>query len=699
MIITQKVQILHKRLPYIMFIFNYIKGRGERLIVEIGRREDEKIEQYIKNIRKEWERFIKEGVADKKVIRPIVLESWKRSKDSGVSPTNDIINSLNSKELGIKLKENQELIKVSCPLLEILARAVQGSAFRIDLFSKDAYILKQWGDYKTLKNARKLGSFPGACKSESVVGTNTIGLVTYLKVPIQLIGSEHYNIQFHQWTCSAALIKDSLGNILGIINMTGNYKLIHKHTLGMVIAAAGAIENHIHQNEISKRLEMENKYVNASVESNFDAVLIIDEKGTIIRTNSAAEGILGLPVDAILNQNCENIFGTKNPLSHVLIEGNVIEEEEISLKINGSDKVFYSTIRPILVESDKIKGAVAFLREIKAVAKMAKRYSISRAKFTFKDLIGRNEEFIKAINVAKRVASSSVKVLLEAETGAGKELFAHAIHNFSSRRNKPFVAINCAAIPLELLESELFGYEEGAFTGARKGGGIGRFELAEGGTLFLDEIGSMALSLQSKLLRVLETGVITKIGGRREIFIDVRIISSANKDLLGEIKNGNFREDLFYRINLVNIRIPPLRERKDDIPLLIEYFYNKKYDKDLKIKPVIENKTIQTLLSYYWPGNVRELENVIERALLFSSGDKIKVDDLPLYLIQIVKGKADLNLKGGKIKKLEELERKPIIEALKVSNGNITLAAQQLGIARNTLYVKMKKHGIDRKNF
>ena len=682
-----------------MFMCNYIKRRGERLIVEIGRSEDNKIEQYTKYIHKEWERFIKEGVADKKIIRPIVLESWKRSKEFGVSPTNDIINSLNSKELGIKLKEDQELIKVSCPLLEILTHAVRGSAFRIDLFSKDAYILKQWGDYETLKNARKLGSFPGACKSESVVGTSTIGLVAYLKVPIQLIGPEHYNIRFHYSTCSAAPIKDSFGNILGIINMTGNYKLIHKHTLGMVIATAGAIENNIHQNEISKRLEIENKYVNASIESNFDAVLIMDEKGTIIRTNKAVERILGLPVDAILNQNCENIFGTKNPLSHVLIKGNVIDEEEISLRINGSDKVFYSTIRPILVESDKIKGAVAFLREIKAVAKMAKRYYISRAKFTFKDLIGRNEEFIKAINVAKKVASSSVKILLEGETGTGKELFAHAIHSFSSRRNKPFVVVNCAAIPLELLESELFGYEEGAFTGARKGGRIGRFELAEGGTLFLDEIDSMPLSLQGKLLRVLETGVITKIGGRREIAIDARIISSANKDLREEIKNGNFREDLFYRINLVNIRIPPLRERKDDIPLLIEYFCDKKYDKDLKIKPVMENKTIQTLLLYGWPGNVRELENVIERALLFSSGDKIKVNDLPPHLIQIMKGKVDLILKGGKIKKLEELERESIIEVLKVSNGNITLAAQQLGIARNTLYIKMEKYGINRKNF
>ena len=668
-------------------------------MVEIGKSEYDEIEQYIKCIHKEWERFIKKGVADKNVIRPIILESWKRSKDLGVSSTNNIINSLNRKELGIKLKENQELVKVSYPLLEILSCAVQGSAFRIDLFSKDAYILKQWGDYETLKNAYKLGSLPGVSKSESAIGTNSVGLVAYLKVPIQLIGPEHYNARFHQWACYASPIKDSFGNILGIINMTGNYKLIHKHTLGMVIATAKAIESHIYQNEISKGFEIENKYVNASIESNSDAVLIIDEKGTIIRMNKVAERILGLPAEAILNQNCENIFGKDNPLRQVLIEGSVIDGEEISLKIHGGDKLFYSTIKPILVESNEIKGAVAFLKEIKAVTKMVKLYSIPRAKFTFEDLIGRNKEFIEAVAIAKKVTNSLVKILLEGETGTGKELFAHAIHNFSSRKNKPFVAINCAAIPLELMESELFGYVEGAFTGARKSGRIGKFELAEGGTLFLDEIDSMPLFLQGKLLRVLETGIITKIGESKEIVIDVRIISSTNKDLWGEIKNGNFREDLFYRINLVNIRIPPLRERKDDIPLLIEYFCDKKYDKYLNIKPVMENETIQVLLSYCWPGNVRELENVIERALLFSSGDKIKVNDLPSHLIQIVKGEVDLNLKGGKIKKLKELEKESIIEALKVSNGNITLVAQQLGIARNTLYIKMKKYGINRKSF
>lgn len=674
------------------------------LIMETDKIDYDKTEQYIRSIRKEWERFIEKGVADKEIIRPIVLESWKRSKEWGVDPKKNTIISLNGKELDNKLEENRELIKISSPLLEILARSVRGSGFRIDLFSKDVYILKQWGDRETLENSRKLGSFPGVCKSERLAGTNAIGLASYLKVPIQLIGPEHYCSQLQQWTCSSSPIKDFMGNIIGIINMTGNYRLIHKHTLGMVIATAKAIENQLRQEEISKKLEIENKYLNASIESNFEAVLMIDEKGKIIKANRVGEEMFGLPIEAILNQNCEDIFGANNPLIQVLVKRKEINEEEVSLKINGREKLFYSTIRPIFIESHELKGAIAFFRQMRAVRRIAKRYSTSKAKFTFEDLIGRNKEFIKTVAMAKKVANSSVKILLEGETGTGKELFAHAIHNFSSRKNKPFVTINCSAIPLELVESELFGYEEGAFTGARKGGLIGKIELAEGGTLFLDEISSMPLSIQGKFLRALETGIIMRIGGRREIVTDVRIISATNKDLWGEIKNGNFREDLFYRINLATIKIPPLRERKDDIPLLIEYFYKRKFfHNQVDISSTIEDKALHILLSWHWPGNVRELENAIERALLFSSGDKIKAKDLPVYLTQRAGKENDLNanvITTKKIKKLEELEKDSIIEAIKVSDGNITLAAQQLGIARNTFYIKMKKYGIgiNRKN-
>jgi len=673
-------------------------------MIKINENKNNEIEQYVQATRKEWEKFVRDEKIDEKIVRPVILESWERSKKLGIDPNKKSFISLKNEELIKRLKDNQRLIKTSSPLLEILASSVQGSGFRIDLFDKDVYILKQWGDSETLENSYRLGSCPGACKSEEIAGTNAIGLAHILKIPIQLIGPEHYCSRLHQWTCSAAPIKDSFGQTLAIINMTGNCRLIHKHTLGMVIAITKAIENQLRQNEISEKLEIENEYLDATIEANLSALLIIDENSIIIRVNKIGEEILGLPAEAVLKHRCRDIFGTDNPFTKVLTTGIEIREEEILLRINGSEKVFYSTIKSILTEyNHKTKGVIAFLREIKAIRKIAKQYSAPKARFTFEDLIGKDKNFMETVNMAKKIANSDVKILLEGETGTGKELFAHAIHNFSLRKNRPFVAINSAAIPLELMESELFGYEEGAFTGARKGGLIGKIELAEGGTLFLDEISSMPLFLQGKFLRVLETDVIMRIGGRREIVTDVRIISATNKNLWEEIKNGNFREDLFYRINLATIKIPPLRERKYDIALLVEYFYKRKFfDDQVDISSIIEDKALQVLLSYYWPGNVRELENAIERALLLFSGDKIKVKDLPVYLTQIAGKENDLNanvVTTKKIKKLEELEKDSIIEALKVSDGNITLAAQQLGIARNTFYVKMKKYEINRKNF
>lgn len=670
-------------------------------MIKINENKINRSEQYVQAIRRERERFLQEGRADKKVVRPVILESWERSKKLGIDSNKKLSISLKSEELIKRLKDNQKLIKISSPLLGILASSVRGSGFRIDLTDKDACILKQWGDYESLENARKLGAFPGVCKSERLAGTNAIALAHFLKIPIQLIGPEHYNVRLHQWTCSAAPIKDIFGNILGIINMTGNYRLVHKHTLGMVIATAKAIENQLRQNEISEKLEIENEYMEATIEASLNALLIIDENNIIVRVNKIGEEILGLPAEAVLNHRCGDIFGTDNPFSEVLTTGIEIQEEEILLRINGREKVFYSTVKPILTEyHHKAKGVIAFLGEIKSIRKFVKRYSAPKARFTFEDLIGKDKNFMETVNMAKKIANSDVKILLEGETGTGKELFAHAIHNFSSRRNKPFVAINCAAIPLELMESELFGYEEGAFTGAKKRGLIGKIELAEGGTLFLDEISSMPLSIQGKFLRVLEAGIITRIGGRREIVTDVRIVSSTNKDLWGEIKNGNFREDLFYRINLATIKIPPLRERKDDIPLLVEYFYKRKFcNNQVDISLIIKDKALQILLSYYWLGNIRELENVIERALLFSSGDKIKVKDLPVYLTQRADKEVDIDSNASRIKKLEDLEKEATIKAIKVTNGNITLAAKQLGIARNTLYAKLKKYNIANKRY
>lgn len=303
-------------------------------------------------------------------------------------------------------------------------------------------------------------------------------------------------------------------------------------------------------------------------------------------------------------------------------------------------------------------------------------------------LIGKSKLISDAIELAKKVSDTDTTVLLLGETGTGKELFAQAIHNASKRKNRPFVAINCSAIPKELQESELFGYVKGAFTGAVKDK-KGLFEEADGGTIFLDEIGDMNTETQAKFLRVLETNSFTKVGDTKPTIVDVRIISATNKDLKTEIEKGNFKNDLFYRLNTFAIYLPPLRERKDDLELLISNLisiYNQKLGKNIK---GISNEALSELKEYSFPGNIRELKNVIERAVILSTGNELQLSDLPEEIFE------HKTLHENNPDTLKEIEKLHILKTYTENNNNKTLTAEKLGIGSVTLYRKLKEYGVE----
>ncbi|MFZ5966128.1 MAG: sigma-54 interaction domain-containing protein [Bacillota bacterium] len=317
------------------------------------------------------------------------------------------------------------------------------------------------------------------------------------------------------------------------------------------------------------------------------------------------------------------------------------------------------------------------------------------AKYTIDDIVGESAAILTLKERIIAAAKTTSTVLIMGETGTGKELVAHAITNLSGRRHQSFVRINCAAIPETLLESELFGYEPGAFTGATKGGHPGKFIMANNGTIFLDEIGDMQLSLQSKILRVLQEKEIEKIGGHYPIPIDVRVIAATHADLYELVKFKKFRQDLFYRLHVIPIQIPPLRERKEDIPLLVENFIDK-FSESLNImKPTIHESFIKKLKTYHWPGNIRELSNVIEMAVNFANG-MITEDHIPQYIFSENEfSQCDLD-NGSNLKiSTEENEREMILRALEIHRGNKNKVAEVLGISRSNLYYKMKKLNID----
>ncbi|RJR50599.1 MAG: AAA family ATPase [Desulfobacteraceae bacterium] len=317
--------------------------------------------------------------------------------------------------------------------------------------------------------------------------------------------------------------------------------------------------------------------------------------------------------------------------------------------------------------------------------------SMLSATFTFDDIVGGNKKILEAKNMAEKYARTDSAVLIEGPTGTGKELFAHAVHTSSERRRGPFVCVNCAAIPKELLESELFGYETGAFTGARQKGKPGKIELAHKGTLFLDEIGDLPLSAQSKILRVLETRRIEKLGGIRTQDVDFRLVAATNRDLKAMISRKEFREDLYYRLNTMTIEVPPLAQRADDIPVLVGHFLQPGGRPAVKVS----DAAMDAIQSYSWPGNVRELKNAMDRAMSLAEGRRIEIEHLP-YEVRDSHDKCR-RFRGASVKPLaEELachEKDLISETLRITRGNMSQTAKLLGISRSTLYEKCKAHG------
>lgn len=324
-------------------------------------------------------------------------------------------------------------------------------------------------------------------------------------------------------------------------------------------------------------------------------------------------------------------------------------------------------------------------KNIKKPRKLTSKREGSYAIYTFDKAIGKDPSFIEVIEYAKKISNSDSTILISGESGTGKEIFAQSIHNHGDRREEHFIAINCAAIPNNLIESELFGYEGGAFTGAKPEGSPGKFELADKGTIFLDEIGEMPFELQSRLLRVIEEGVVRRVGGSSEKSVDVRIIAASNKDLYEEMKASNFRKDLYYRLNVLPLKLPALRERPEDIMVLFNYFMKRKAKKLNKKEVVVDESYIKKLEQYDWPGNIRELENIVELI--------INTETVPSFIRnQIFEEKVEEKI--YKNYTLKEMEEKHIKYVLTKHLGNISSSAKELGISRNTLYRKIEAYNI-----
>ncbi len=443
-----------------------------------------------------------------------------------------------------------------------------------------------------------------------------------------------------------------------------------------------------------------------------DGVIVLNQEGRISHFNRTAQKILGYSDEALIGVYIGDLFLGKAPnVLNLLQTGEPFDDWEILL--DGKYRKIHATAsgKPVYGENKKVVGATIILRPIAQVQQLVNSFTGAHASFTFDSIIGESEKLKTSVKLAMMAGANNSTVLLQAESGTGKEVFAQAIHNGSLRNNGPFVAINCAALPRELVGSELFGYVEGAFTGARRGGRPGKFELANKGTLFLDEIGDMPLDQQAMLLRAIQEKAILRVGGDSLINVDVRIIAATNKDLLALVEAGRFRADLYYRLNVVQITIPALRERREDIKLLFNHFVKLFSPKFNRYITGVDPAVLACLENYDWPGNIRELQNVVERILLMAEDGHITIEHLPPEIVNMAIGHsrdrwewepnaASHSLGSSQnrnIRKLNALEQEQqrIIQALDDNAGNVSKTAAALGISRSTLYRKMKNYCID----
>jgi transcriptional regulator with PAS, ATPase and Fis domain len=646
---------------------------------------------------------------------PEVAKSWIISRELGINPYVKITRPhLNPDEYQKILQANRLIIEIARPLVNTFKdMAILTSGYILYLCDRDGAFLLQEGEMMRMPTE-------GLIWNEETVGTNVHTICMRLKHPVQLMGPEHYCVDLHDIVASAAPIKDESGEPMATLILSqpliakpwvGSFQNLCSHTLGLITSLAAAIEAQIKLYKSNEKLKESYEHLivinddlktaHGALETTLafidEGIITLDRTGKILHINQEGLRILKLRPEEIGMRNMNDFLGSQSRIMPLINKGQNIDVEEV-LYIGDEEQSYQVNIRPIIKESSKqVDVAVLRLNHSEKINAMIAKRSGAISRYHFEDIIGEDKDFKDNLTLAKRFANSQENILLSGESGTGKELFAQAIHN-NHRPQGPFIAVNCAALPRELIESELFGYEGGSFTGAERSGRPGKIELANGGTLFLDEIGDMPLELQAVLLRTLEDKQVMRVGGRSYKKVDFRLIAATNKNLYKMVKEKQFREDLYFRLSVLTINIPPLRQRKKDIQLLSSFFVKNYCGKQGWTVPEISPAAQKIINEYEWPGNVRQLQNALIYAVNTAQGDLITTENLPNYVVMdtyIVKiQNTDKQAEAVETLRLENLERAAIETALLRVDNCIPAAAEILGISRSTLYRKLKEYNI-----
>ena len=655
----------------------------------------------------DWRHFVS-GKKDfsPKVVPQIIIDSWKRSYQYDIDPFSSGFQSVSPEELHRRRTKRADLRKVALPYINNLFEIIAGSGSFIVLTDDEGVVIDLAADTAS----HSIRNFPeaGTIQSEAVVGTNGIGTALAAKGMIQIRGAEHWLMDSHSWTCNAGPIVMN-NTMIGCLNLSTPSKRQNALSLGLVSSAITAITRELELSSTLREVQFLTQQQNAVLKLMENGVIIISHEGNILQANERAHGILKDSRDWTA-MTIENVIKSNINFMEIFHGQTMLDGREISLQVRK--KYSHLHVSTELIKTGESTEAMAILlHESKKILRMVNKISGSKAYFTFSDIIGNSASIGDSIFMAKQAAPIDANVLIMGESGTGKELIAQSIHNGSSRRNQPFIAVNCGALSRELIHSELFGYEGGAFTGAKVEGNPGKFELADGGTIFLDEIGELPLESQVALLRVIQTNEVTRIGSVETKSIDVRVISATNKDLSRCIREKSFREDLFFRINIFTIKLPPLSERHGDCRLLTDTFLSRYRNQMNNPNLKITEEAYGFLENYDWPGNIRQLENVIERAASICKDSEITPRDLPgeITLLQNIAAptpEVTTTLTAVTVKdqlssytSFEQIQRDHLKKQLTEVNGNLRELATRLNVSRSTIYRKIERFHLNPDEF
>ena len=630
-------------------------------------------------------------------VAPVVLDSWVRSRDVfQIDPALARSPIMLPEDELCRRQERLEALGAGAAVLERFGEELRKTQDMLALCDADGYVLATAGHPRVIEETTEINLRVGGSWAEQAAGTNGIGTALAEGRTVQVIGAEHYVVAWQRWVCTGAPIRHPItGETIAVIDVTGYKEGAQAHTFLAVQATAALIEQRLLlEFTLDEKVLCDRLFARAN-RMPADAMLAVDGRGRVVQLNAAAERLLNVPrpsgeqtlrdelrpvVEAALQRGDGHPDGYEQTIGSRALGGQV---RIVTLPVFRDRRPIGAVVVLPLGEAGRLADPGPRMR----AENLALREEVDQASM-FEEIVGTSPPLRALLDNVSRVAPTNSTVLITGETGTGKELVARAIHKRSRRSSRAFVSVNCAAIPHTLIASELFGHEKGAFTGALTRH-VGRFELADGGTIFLDEIGDLPPDTQLALLRVLQEREFERLGSIRPTKVDVRVIAATNRDLQDAMANGAFRVDLFYRLSVFPIEMPPLRERTADIPLLVAYFVDRYASKAGKTIRHIDNRTLDLVQSYRWPGNVRELQNVIERAVIVCETDTLVIDENWLSRDTLATESPSLPLGDALVAR----EREMIEAALAATKGKVSGpsgAAARLGIPGSTLESRIR---------